>query len=214
MQGTGEEKELEYARVVEAELTKLFGDARMPEKVKQQEAPFRAREHGSEGDDVATKGDFEHDAVAGAPLRLNSAWQNRSLQGVDHPPLVPGVKYLWVINNDGDLILGVEDPSQAATAFPDTEHPERHQSTSDGLGHPTLAAAFTGMGVAVPGAGRIGGELMFEGGAWLINDSSGRYSKNRGDTEPLLRNAAQLFQVLGMDVRFIQRKGQPPVPVG
>jgi hypothetical protein len=54
------------------------------------------------------------------------------------------------------------------------------------LGHPTLTGA---------GKGRIGGELRFRDGRWVMNNRSGRYSRSYADRgRPQLENAAKLLR--------------------
>jgi len=196
------QREQQYLDKVMLQLTERFGAARLPKKVKRQEAPFDAENN-------PTRGDIENaDGVADAPVRLNSGWYDLTEEDGGFTP-VASVKYLWVIREDGNLILGVEDPSKAPEAFGiDLATLDQDaKGAIEGLGHPTLAAKFGKGGVLQPGGGRIGGELFAAaGGGWAINDHSGRYGGGRPDPKGLLAEAAKEFARLGIPIAFIQSK--------
>lgn len=193
-------RESQFVESVTATLTKRFGEARLPKKVKRQEAPYDSTNQPTPSDLTSEVG------VDDAPLRLNSGWYDLTEEGGFTP--VTSVKYLWVIREDGHLILGVEDPSKAPEAFgtdPAGLQPE-NRGAIEGLGHPTLAAKFSKTGVLEPGSGRIGGELFVYSGGWAINDHSGRYSRGRDNTKALLTEAAAEFGSLGITITHIQAK--------
>jgi hypothetical protein len=66
-------------------------------------------------------------------------------------------KYIWVINQDGGLVIGFDIPI-----------------LDEYGGHPTLLKGAQG---------RIAGELKFEDGTWMINSRSSRYSYNYLNSE-------------------------------
>jgi hypothetical protein len=193
----------------------LYGEAKLPGKVKEQEAPFNKDGSKRSGDIVNKEG------VTDAPMRLNAAYCDLDEDGGDFRPAA-GVTYLWAIRaDDGHLVVGVEDPSkmQAAFKFDPNEIVKAMQakkrengedvppeSVLDGLGHPTLAVKFGPTGEALVGQARISGELEAHGGAWKINDHSGRYSAGRKQVVLYLINAAKKFQSFGIEVLFIQSK--------
>jgi len=194
-------REGQFIDSVTDKLTERFGAARLPKKVKRQEAPFDAK-------NVPTVGDTTNDGgVADAPVRLNSGWYDLTEEKGGFTP-VASVKYLWVIREDGHLILGVEDPSQAPEAFgvDPAGLPAASKDAIEGLGHPTLAAKFGAGGVLQPGGGRIGGELFAAAGGWAINDHSGRYGGGRDNPKALLAEAAIEFGSLGITIAYIQSK--------
>lgn len=189
------ERERAFKLYVERKLTERYGDARLPAKVKQQEAPYDNRNNRTEGDFV------NPDGVTDAPVRLNHAYYDLT-ENQGGLTLVATVRYLWVIRGDGHLVIGVEDPSVWRDAFPSAPT----DTSGDGLGHPSIAATFSPTGEALPGTGRIAGELEAYRGTWKINDHSGRYSSGRGQVLVFLVNAAQKFQRYGIDVQYIQSK--------
>lgn len=210
------EKEAEMREWLKAR----FGESRNPKKIKKQEAPFTVtgyNEQTKEFDQEPTTKDFENESgVTDAPIRLNSAWYDLTEENGGLQP-VGGVKYLWVVRDDGHLILGIEDVGQMKAAFgvDPAETVKAMQAKQgkenvpddvlEGLGHPTLAAKFVD-GAAVPAGGRIGGELSLGGGGWTINDHSGRFGKGRGDTRALLLEAAVEFGKFGIEVLCVQSK--------
>jgi hypothetical protein len=192
----------------------LYGTAKLPGKVKEQEAPFNPDGSKRTGDIV------DKDGVKEAPIRLNAAYCDLDLDGGRFKP-VSGVMYLWAIREDGHLVVGVVDPSRMRAAFQfdpaevvkTIQAKKREQGGDvpsdgvlDGLGHPTIAIQFGPNGEALVGTARIGGELEAHGGAWKINDHSGRYSAGRTAVLPYLINAAKKFRGFGIDVQFIQSK--------
>jgi len=192
----------------------LYGSAKLPGKVKEQEAPFNADGSKRSGDIV------DKDGVKEAPMRLNAAYCDLDLDGGKFAP-VSGVIYLWAIRDDGHLVVGVEDPSKMRAAFQfdpaeivksiqakkrELGEPVPPDGVLDGLGHPTIAIKFGPNGEALVGTARIGGELEAHGGSWKINDHSGRYSAGRTEVLRYLLEAAKKFQSFSIDVQFIQSK--------
>ncbi len=94
-------------------------------------------------------------------------------------PLEKGKKYIWAIDQDGNLRIGVETEVGAGQR----------------LGHPTLVDGENA---------RVAGEIKFneETKKWRINDSSGRYSRGRTDIErnQILENVLPSFTEAGLDV--------------
>jgi RHS repeat-associated protein len=91
-------------------------------------------------------------------------------------PLQDGKNYLWVIDESGNLRIGVEAPITPGSP--------------NALGHPTLVEG---------GKARVGGEIRYEDG-WYVNDNSGRYSKGRTREQAsvLLDNAHRLMENAGL----------------
>jgi hypothetical protein len=94
--------------------------------------------------------------------------------------LEKGSQYIWVIDKDGFLCIGIES--------------DKHKG-----GHPTLTNGMPA---------RIGGELIYEkDNIWKINSSSGRYSKEYESEEKdiYLNNAIKFkFNLLFPDYEFIK----------
>ncbi|MGG1947779.1 hypothetical protein AB1286_23770 [Trinickia sp. NRRL B-1857] len=106
------------------------------------------------------------------------------------------VTFLWVMRDDGSVIVGVEEPWRYRDAFSPSVWPmlddmRKHyedqaeywktQSIRDGSGgHPTLAAWFSPSGGASGHAGfaYIGGELRYEAQTgWVLTNQSGRFGR-------------------------------------
>lgn len=141
-------------------------------------------------------------------VRINPGWRDLTLEPGFTP--VSGVMYLWVVREDGNLIIGVEvDKGKNTEAFEDFEGRNSQLEEGGALGHPTLAAAFDPeTGEAVAGEGRIGGELHDHEGRWFINDHSGRYSGGRDGTGALLQEAVGLFNANGVNVQGFKLPGK------
>ncbi|MGB3439828.1 MAG: hypothetical protein WBA97_13860 [Actinophytocola sp.] len=195
----------------------LYGTAKLPGKVKQQEAPY-------DKDNVRTTGDIvAKEGVTDAPMRINAAYYDLDANSGGFTP-AGGVTYLWAIKeDDSHLVVGVEDPTKMSAAFgvdpKETVSAMQAKKSQlgedipadnvlDGLGHPTLAVKFGPNGEALVGKARISGELEEHEGSWKINDHSGRYSAGRTEVVPYLINAATKFQRFGIDVQYIQSKVQ------
>jgi len=117
--------------------------------------------------------------------------KNPTLQVVQPgSPLVlePGKDYIWVVTQDGALVVGEEVKVG--------EENGRAQK----LGHPTLTDGQPA---------RIGGELRYEDGKWIINNKSGRYSGHPDRGPEQLDNVAGRFEQAGAHV---QPKYLPPPP--
>ena len=83
-------------------------------------------------------------------------------------------KYLWVIDEDGNLVIG-EEPRQ-----------DTSRTDDPAPGHPTLTRSR---------AARLGGEMRFADGGWLLNSKSGTYSTHLRDAasrERYLKNVIRL----------------------
>ena len=94
-------------------------------------------------------------------------------------PLEQGKKYIWAVDESGNLRIGEEEkvgPKQF-------------------LGHPTLVDN---------GTARVAGEIKFnpETKQWRINDTSGRYSRGRSPEvrNQILDNVQKLFNDAGLKV--------------
>jgi hypothetical protein len=99
--------------------------------------------------------------------------------GQQAQPLEKGKKYIWAIDKEGNLRIGIE-----AEVAPGKR-----------LGHPTLLE---------DGKARVGGEIKFneQTKEWRINDESGRYSRGRENKErnQILENVKSIFGEANLDV--------------
>ncbi len=122
--------------------------------------------------------------------------------GKDQFTPVTGQTYEWVINEDNELIIGVEFLQQDSEAFIDGATEVAGKNARRKFGHPTLAVRFRGDGEAVEGPARISGTLYEVGDTWTIDDRSGRYCLLRTDEDHgiLLDNAVELFHDCGLEV--------------
>ena len=103
------------------------------------------------------------------------------------------VVFLWVLREDGKVIVGIEEPWRFPEAFdPSLKDPLEKMKEyfeenkkffeKDGSGgHPTLAAWFAddGRSSCYAGAAYIGGELKFNksSGKWELSNKSGRFGR-------------------------------------
>ncbi|MFA5960992.1 MAG: hypothetical protein WC785_10815 [Tatlockia sp.] len=103
---------------------------------------------------------------------------------------LPGVTYLWVLNQDKKLIVGLERPWEHPDAFNfDLQSADQKkqweqiagqlqhtdEDSHEGFGHPTLGVGFFKRGAAKVGAAYLGGELNFREGTWIVDNKSGRH---------------------------------------
>lgn len=118
------------------------------------------------------------------------------------------VTYLWVLRDDGRVILGIEEPWKFPQAFSDTvqekledmrkhfeaEYQKREKDGSGG--HPTLAAWFDETGRADPERGYafLGGELKYNGeiNKWVLSNRSGRFGRGADLTQEAVSEEAVL----------------------
>jgi hypothetical protein len=111
------------------------------------------------------------------------------------PVLEPGKEYIWLVDEQGRLVVAEEVPT--GKNQPDGR-PER-------LGHPTLVDGKPA---------RIGGEIKPQSDGTIdINNSSGRYSGHADRGPQQLDNAAKLFEESGMPVKPVYKTPyglQPP----
>jgi len=105
------------------ELNRLFGEAKDPQYINAHET--------------------NSDAITNQDARRVSSARTAF-------PLDPSLFYIWVLNQDGVLVIGTEDQTKDAVKN----------------GHPTLICGAPG---------RIAGELRYEDGRWIVNSRSGRY---------------------------------------
>lgn len=103
------------------------------------------------------------------------------------------VVFLWVLREDGKVIVGIEEPWRFPDAFDPSLQPTlekmreyfEHNKTifeKDGSGgHPTLAAWFAddGSSSCYAGAAYVAGELRFnkQSGKWELSNKSGRFGR-------------------------------------
>ncbi len=87
-------------------------------------------------------------------------------------------KYLWLVDRDGKLMMGVEAPILGGEA-------------GMKYGHPSLNGG---------GEARIAGELEFDppSGRWVVNNKSGRYSLHADRGPEQLKNVAARFAEAGV----------------
>jgi hypothetical protein len=116
-------------------LDNLFGELKSPHSIKEHE----------------TLDDAVYDQK---PVRITSK--------KDVPSLSRSKRYIWVIDEDGCLVIGSEDAVEGGGYN----------------GHPTLLSG---------GPGRIAGELKYKAGRrWVINSRSGRYSYRYSSQESVI----------------------------
>lgn len=165
------------------DLDTLYGKAQDPKRVKDHERPTQT---------VVNDKQQTEEQMLNKEVRLNLGWVTPRTQKFAPQQTV---RYLWVVTDEGELVVGVEDALNNPDAFEPGQVAYLKGQAAD-LGHPTLAADFVeNDGRTVPGQGRIGGELFYQNGSWAINNASGRYSKDRTENMlPLLANVAKLFQ--------------------
>lgn len=91
----------------------------------------------------------------------------------------PGNNYIWVVDEEGSVVFGqeIDGATLGGEAGP--------------LGHPTLIGGR---------AGRIGGEIRWQGNGWDIIAKSGRYSTGFGRTAEQLNRVAETFRGLGVNI--------------
>ena len=103
------------------------------------------------------------------------------------------VVFLWVLREDGKVIVGIEEPWRFPEAFASSLHDTLEKMKEyfeenkkffekDGSGgHPTLAAWFADDGTSscYAGSAYIGGELKFNtiSGKWELSNKSGRFGR-------------------------------------
>ena len=115
--------------------------------------------------------------------------------------LLDSVKLLWIIDENADLRLAVEEACHPAKGDEPTipiliRNPAGSRDWQK-LGHPSL--------LTPPHLGRIGGELILRSSAgvtgyWELNNSSGRYGLNCGRTPSQLDACAALFREAGLRI--------------
>lgn len=155
--------------------------------------------------------------------RINPAYTD--VRNINASTLVPGVPYLWTLNESGQVLIGIEKPWEHPEAFHVDVTNEvdlqrwnmivqqlqsaTESESHEGFGHPTLGASFTETGEADVGAAYLGGELHFDVARnhWILDNRSGRYGRTR-ETEPqaiiqiqrTLEHVAKLFQAQGISI--------------
>lgn len=139
--------------------------------------------------------------------RVNAAYWNITKQPGFKPN--PGVTYLWILNADGDIVIGIEEPWKYPQAFNLEEkiagkiltEMQQEMKTNKilGLGHPTLVTQFDEKGIPLSALGKakIAGELYFVDGEWQIDNLSGRYGQRDEDlmeVQYFLHEVSEQFQ--------------------
>jgi len=103
------------------------------------------------------------------------------------------VVFLWVLREDGRVIVGIEEPWKFPEAFDPSLHAtlekmkeyfeenKKYFERDGSGGHPTLAAWFAddGSSSCYAGAAYVGGELRFnkQSGKWELSNRSGRFGR-------------------------------------
>lgn len=129
--------------------------------------------------------------------RYNPGWVEVSLPGhgfVPHPDHQRyKVTYLWVLKPPRRLIVGIEasnvDALRGFLALYGIRSLSHESLTAMlGLGHPSLSAQFEAAGLPhhdtvdrTYAQAYCGGELVFDAGAWTVNNHSGRHSSGKCD---------------------------------
>lgn len=120
--------------------------------------------------------------------RVNPAYTR--LEDFNPESLDTTVTYIWVLNHEEDIILGINDLKKFQRAFAYHQNDPLAWGTlcSDigdedaQLGHVTLSMGFFANGEANNGiAAYLGGEIKFDqtDGCWLISNRSGRFGRNK-----------------------------------
>ncbi|GAB4149488.1 MAG: hypothetical protein Tsb0016_20900 [Sphingomonadales bacterium] len=90
------------------------------------------------------------------------------------PVLDRDATYIWIIDQNGSLIIAVEENLQGAARI----------GAENALGHPTLVDGQ---------AARMAGESKYDTDGWYIDGKSGRYgTPHRPNARQLLANCANL----------------------
>ena len=164
--------------------------------------------------------------------RVNPAYMNISDVGHFNP--VAGVTYIWALNSEKKIIIGIQKPWEHPDAFNfdlkdsnqkkqwdditdklkmDSEDPSSLNSNPEGFGHPTIGAEFITEGERSggvhPGACYLGGELNYKNEQWVINNKSGRYGRKK---ELGLDNQKEIQHILLEVADEFQRMGIPVKP--
>lgn len=132
--------------------------------------------------------------------RLNPAFTKLE----DLKSLVPGVPYLWVLDSQGNINIGIEEPWKYPQAFGFKGDEQTWQQIKKNLipnkiGHPSLTPVFDDKGKVITSTqtkvAYIGGEINYKNNTWLVSNYSGRYGaakgKNSLEIQQLLNNVAQ-----------------------
>lgn len=100
---------------------------------------------------------------------------------------------IWLVDVLGNIRIAIEEavpppgPSQQRQ-FP---APKAIARLCNRLGHPALVSADPA---------RVGGEIYYDNGEWIINNRSGRYGLNLGRQKKHLDHVALSFEAVGIKV--------------
>lgn len=100
--------------------------------------------------------------------------------------------YIWLIDENGKMYVAPEEVVLDASGNPVKDGDKLLK-----LGHPTLVGGANA---------RIGGELHYVDGRWVMNNQSGRYSVHPDRSAEQLENAASVMRESGLDVETDFRK--------
>ncbi|HHF7350021.1 TPA: DUF5617 domain-containing protein [Legionella feeleii] len=140
-----------------------------------------------------------------APNRVKEQEKNRLNPCFSHirdvDGLIPGVSYLWVIDQEGNINIGIEKPWLYPQAFGlknESDEWTKIKKTlykSGGFGHPTLSPVFDKKGNVATSTDTkccyFGGEINYKDGKWVVDNNSGRFGIINLD-ENKLQNALNI----------------------
>lgn len=124
--------------------------------------------------------------------RINPAYTNLSdTQRIKPFKPQEGVTYIWGYTENGDVIVGIEEPWKYPQAFEPSNYLSeelealKKLSQEVGFGHPTVTADFTKEAEVKIGKARIAGELFYDkkNKSWCINNKSGRFHLVQDDAK-------------------------------
>lgn len=111
--------------------------------------------------------------------------------------------YLWVMRDDGEIAMAVEELAEMPDGtdvhgFPRRRNYPRHPAEEKKLGHPCLVSECDA---------RVAGELFLDELTgtlcWYVNVSSGRYCRFEPPTPDQVANVVELFRdLIGDDVKL------------
>ncbi len=131
-----------------------------------------------------------------APYKIKEAEKERLnptftyLENMEYESLIPGVPYLWVMNEESKVIVGIEKPwlYPQALGFKGDEDiwlnkikvKLEKSGASTGFGHPSLAPKFNNESGEIittteSEVAYLGGEINFKNGKWIVDNYSGRF---------------------------------------
>jgi hypothetical protein len=129
--------------------------------------------------------------------RLNPCFSH--IKDVDG--IIPGISYIWAIDQEGNINIGIEKPWLYPQAFGLKKESYEWTKLKEklykkgGFGHPTLSSIFDKKGNVVTSTDTkccyFGGEINYKDGKWIIDNNSGRFGIINLD-ENKLQNALNI----------------------